>query len=369
MTDIDYRVERWSEVDWLASDKEYHRIMSASNADPLFNSWMWTTLWWRIFGSKLEAKLCVLAIYCKDMLVGIAPFYCRSESRKVFFPTTTVQLVGMSWRNPDVQLSEYLDIVATKDAYLGVQKACIKYIKELYAHPEIIIVSTRAPNMWVEALEHRFGCASYTRSVDASISYQADIDGGFSVYLSNISASARRSLLNLRRRLERHGRVEFLFINTREEALHALHELNLLHATRWGSPAFSGERLEFHSNFILAAMKRGILRMSRLLVGGRPISILYDVRIEKRQYNLQMGFDQTFDNKLSLGLLHLGFSIEDAAHDGVKIYDFLAGEGKKADYKQRLSQASIELRSVQHVDGKVRSCLYRAYDALLGGRQ
>jgi len=364
MKEVDYRVEQWSEDAWLAADKEHCQALAASDADPLFNSWLWTTLWWRVFGSNLDAELCVLAVYRKDILVGIAPFYCRREWRKGFLLTTTVQLVGMSWRNLEVQLTEYLDIVATEDDYPAVQKICIERIKEQYPYSELIIVSTRKSDVWMRVLKQQaVGRSSYVRVTDESVSRQADLADGFSAYLSKLKASARRSLVNLRRRLESHGKVEFVVIDAEEDALEALHELNSLHATRWGCIAFAGDRLEFHSKLVVAAMMQGILQMSRLVVGGRVVSVMYDIRLGTRQYNLQMGFDQRFDSKLSLGLLHLGFSIEKAAQDGVTIYDFLAGRGKNADYKRHLSQQSVELGSVQYIGGYMHSCLYRSYDA------
>jgi len=121
-------------------------------------------------------------------------------------------------------------------------------------------------------------------------------------------------------------------------------------------------RLEFHTRLARRLASRGELALSVLRVGSRVGSVLYDVRKGLRQYNISMGFDPSFNSTLSLGLIHLGYSMEAAAERHVNTYDFLAGSGQHTDYKSHLSQARRDLSCVQVLRGYVLPSLYRWHD-------
>ena len=139
-------------------------------------------------------------------------------------------------------------------------------------------------------------------------------------------------------------------------------ELNRLHEMRWGRPAFIGQRLQFHLRFARHLARQGELRLSRLSVDGRVVSVLYDVLRNGRQYNIKMAFDPTFSQRLSIGLMHLGYAMEAAAAERATLYDFLAGPGKTTDFKRLLSQKQCPLSSVQMVRGALLPALYRWRD-------
>src|SRR5262249_17981093 len=131
---------------------------------------------------------------------------------------------------------------------------------------------------------------------------------------------------------------------------------------RWQQPAFAGTSLEFHTRLARRLVSRGELALSVLRVGGRVVSVLYDIRKGVRQYNVSMGFDPSFCSTLSLGLIHLGSAMEAAAERQVSTYDFLAGSGQHTDYKSHLSQARRNLSCVQVLRGYLLPSLYRWHD-------
>jgi CelD/BcsL family acetyltransferase involved in cellulose biosynthesis len=143
----------------------------------------------------------------------------------------------------------------------------------------------------------------------------------------------------------------------------AFETLNRLHALRWGYPAFAGDRLRFHLDFAQTLAVSGELVMSSLRMGTRVVSMLYDVRRGARQYNLKMGFDPAAERGFSLGLIHFGYALEAAAGAGVATYDFLAGSGRRTDFKAHLAQLHEPLATVQLVRGPLLRSLYRWYDS------
>ncbi len=104
--------------------------------------------------------------------------------------------------------------------------------------------------------------------------------------------------------------------------------------------------------------------MSRLWVNGKVVSVLYDVCKRDRQYNIKMAFDPNFSTQVSLGLIHLGYAMEQAAERKVASYDFLAGPGRSSDFKRLLSQQRYELSCVQILRGPLLPAVYRWRDRM-----
>ena len=333
------------------------------SADALFLSWDWLTLWWHCFAGELAAVPEILAFYRGSDLVGVAPHYRRRVVRGRVLPTTSVQLIGVSWRDPGQVISEYLDIVATAAETDMVRRACARALLGERTWTEWVIGFTAASRQWCDVFSPRteLGRNRYVRDVDPFVSYQADLSPGFDGYLRSLGQSTRRSVWNLRHRLARQGSVSFELVPA-EEIDGGFSDLNRLHQLRWRQPAFTGTGLEFHTRLARRLASRGELAMSRLRVAGQVVSVLYDLRKGVRQYNISMGFDPGFDSRVSLGLLHLGYAMEAAAERQVGTYDFLAGSGQRSDYKSHLSQVRRNLSCVQVLRGYLLPSLYRWHD-------
>jgi CelD/BcsL family acetyltransferase involved in cellulose biosynthesis len=357
-------LRRWSIADWLASESAWSALLARSSADALFLSWEWLTLWWHCFGGTLAATPEILAFYRGGNLVGAAPFYRRRVVRGGLLPLTSLQMIGVSWRDPGhlISISEYLDIVATTAEIDSVRRACARVLLEERAWTEWVIGFTAASSEWREVFTRTpAGQPRYIRDVDPLVSYQADLSCGFDAYLRSLGQSTRRSVWNLRRRLAPAGDVRLEFLAA-EEIDAGFSDLNRLHRLRWQQPAFTGTALEFHTRLALRLASRGELSLSRLRVAGRVVSVLYDIRRGTRQYNISMGFDPGFGGRVSLGLIHLGYSMEAAAERAVSLYDFLAGTGQHRDYKIHLSQTRRNLSCVQVLRGYLLPTLYRWHD-------
>ena len=357
-------LRRWSVSEWLASEAAWQRLLARSNADILFLSWDWLTLWWQCFGDALSAVPDILAFYRGEELLGIAPLYRRRVVRSGFLPASSVQLMGLSWRDPGPLISEYLDVIAVTGEVDAVRHDCVRVLLQEPAWTECVIGFTAAGKQWHEAFARCDPARrQYVRNLDPLVSYQADLSRGFAAYLRGLSHSTRRSVWNLRRRLAVHGKVSFESVAPQEIAS-AFSDLNRLHQLRWKRPAFTGTGLSFHTSLARLLGARGELALSRLRVAGQVVSVLYDIRKGARQYNISMGFNPAFSSKISLGLIHLGYAMEAAAERQVATYDFLAGGGQRSDYKRHLSQMRRDLSCVQVLRGQLLPPLYRWHDRL-----
>jgi len=356
-------LRRWSVGEWFDNEPAWQGLLAGSGADALFLSWEWQTLWWQCFAGALSAAPDIMAFYRGGDLVGIVPLYRRRLVRRGLVPTSSVQLIGLSWRDPGpIMMSEYLDVVAAVTEADAVRRACAQALLQEREWTEWVIGFTTAGLEWSEAFSARgAGQRPYVRQVDDMMSYQADLSRGFAAYLQCLGQSTRRSVWSLRRRLAAQGQVRFELLAP-EQIDSGFSELNRLHQLRWQRPAFTGAALQFHSRLARRLASRGELALSRLCVGREIVSVLYDIRKGARQYNITVGFDPSFSNKVSLGLVHLGYAMEAAADSRVGTYDFLGGSGQRSDYKRHLSQAQHALSCVQVLRGYLLPSLYRLHD-------
>lgn len=341
----------------------WDELLVRSDADPLFLSWDWLTHWWETYGQTLDGTADILAFYRDDSLVGLAPLYHRPVVRAGFMRTRSVQVMGLSWRDPVPLISEYLDVIAAPEDLDVVRNECVRTLLGQPEWAELVIGFTAAGKQWRDAFLSQIGRKGhYARELDSSVAYHANLTQGFAAYLKELGQSTRRSVWNLRRRLtEEHGEVRFEFLPP-EQIDSGFNDLNRLHQLRWSRPAFAGERLEFHKAFAASLAKHGELALTQLRVAGNVVSVLYDIRKGARQYNMKMGFDPAFTTRLSLGLVHFGYAMEAAAERGITLYDFLAGPGQTFDFKRNLGQIRRELSTLQILRGRMLPRLYRWRD-------
>jgi CelD/BcsL family acetyltransferase involved in cellulose biosynthesis len=356
-------LRRWTVADWMSNETAWNTLLARSPADPLFLSWEWLTQWWRCFAGQLAATADILAFYRGGELIGIVPLYRRRLMRSGMLLTSSVQLMGLSWRDPGPIMSEYLDVIATDGEAQEVRCACARALLEEATWTEWVIGFTAAGPRWCDAFASGGQGRQYARNLDRSASYQADLSQGFAAYLRSLGRSTRRSLWSLRRRLAVQAKVTFDPLSERHIDA-GFEDLNRLHLLRWKKPAFEGSRLAFHTGLAKRMASRGELAASRLRVGGEVVSVLYDIRKNARQYNISLGFNPSFNRQVSLGLIHLGYAMEEAASCHVATYDMLAGRGLRGDYKRNLSQSGRELSCVQVLRGNLLPHLYRWHDRL-----
>jgi len=358
------QVEIWNESQWRSSRAEYDALLAQSSADRLFLSSDWLTLWWESLAPQSDGDvLHMLAARDGGTLVGLMPVF-RDIARRQGLRYRVANLLGGCVRQARGVFSEYLDIVALPGRETDVRNACVGALLRLEDYSEIAVATTPAYEDWY-AVFRRYGRwrGGYVRVIDHMTSYQADLGSGFEAYLESLSANARRSIFNLRKRLQTHGQIQFERVASADWST-GLEILNGLHRQRWGSPAFGPMTTRLQQQLMQAWSDTGRVQMSKLNVDGKTVSMLHDLRLGNIQYNIQMGFDPNFDSSLSLGLLHLGYAMETAAAEGVATYDFLAGTGRVADYKKRIANHSRQLASVQYFHGPVVSMVFRAHDYL-----
>lgn len=176
-------------------------------------------------------------------------------------------------------------------------------------------------------------------------------------YKQRLSASTRSKYFNKRSKLSEYGVVE---ISNAESPQLFFYWLNQFHSMRWGRPCYSPISMDFFNRFIERIKLEGgtpILQM--LSIDGEIVSVLFDVIFQGVRYNLQSGYNEKRFGHLALGSLHFGYAIEDALNKG-NSYDFLAGMGKNANYKEKIATAAQSMDTYCFSQGWLKQ-LYRIY--------
>lgn len=137
-----------------------------------------------------------------------------------------------------------------------------------------------------------------------------------------------RNLRNARSRMSRLGPSQ-IEIADRESLDMALEQMFTLHTSRWNEVGSSGVLSEaavqdFHRRVTPLLLKRGVLRLYRLLLEKRCIAALYAFFEREVAYCYLQGFDPEF-KRLSPGTQILGAVMEDAVQQRIKRIDFLRG--------------------------------------------
>ena len=82
-------------------------------------------------------------------------------------------------------------------------------------------------------------------------------------------------------------------------------------------------------------------------VSDTPVSVVFDIRYQGRQYNFQSGYQENYCKSVALGTLHFGYQIEAAFNNpAIQFYDFMAGKGKNCDYKKKLVNRTDEFATL-----------------------
>ena len=179
----------------------------------------------------------------------------------------------------------------------------------------------------------------------------------FGTYKKQLGSSTRAKYFNRRDRLANYGSLEITELSSSQEFFEVL---NHFHQLRWGRPCYSSQSMNFFSLFNEGIRDEGGAPiMQALRVNGEIISVLFDIVWRGTRYNLQSGYIEGRYGQLALGSLHLGIAIEQALSAG-QGYDFLAGNGKHSNYKEKISTEVIAMETYCVAQGWLKH-LYRIH--------
>jgi CelD/BcsL family acetyltransferase involved in cellulose biosynthesis len=182
--------------------------------------------------------------------------------------------------------------------------------------------------------------------------------GKFEDYVKGLGRNTRLKLFNRRKYLNGLGNIKYASASN-ENVSQYLSILNTFHQKRWGKDCFAERSLDFHKTLLNRLNGQQSYSLDCINIDGKAISILYNLIMGHTVYNIQSGFDENFDKKLSLGTLHMGFAIERAFNDqSVVNFDMLAGKGKSEFYKSKYKGRMVDFVTLRVTRSLILKLLY-----------
>ncbi len=193
----------------------------------------------------------------------------------------------------------------------------------------LVLDNVDADSDWWRGLPGPGGAELRRRVRSESVSPFASLgQASFDDYLGTRSASFRKQLRRLDRRLVREATIQLRQTATSAELEADLATFFRLHFARWsergGSSLQAGSARAFHETFAGAALQAGWLRLLVLEADGEPIAAFYGWRVGDRYAFYQAGFEESW-SRFSVGLIMHGRIIERAIAEGASEYDMLLG--------------------------------------------
>lgn len=312
-----------------------------------------------------------MAVHAEPLRLQAAPFRVMRDSRTVAaadfcrrrarhrggLRANRLELLGNCFRGPPCAISERQEILAPNPDIAGELLDKVAADRDWcdLVLQNIDRAGQTADSVRVVSRRHRW----YLREVESTMAYRVDLRPGFDVWLAGLESAVRASYFRRRSRLVAAGGICTPVPPGQFDQLFGY--IESLHERRWGSrPARLAVEHYRRMAAQLAAQSRAI--GSVLTLDGRVVSAALSLRAEATEYDLYGAFDPTAAPALSVGKLHLGYRIEQAARDGVLVYDLLGGTGKNTDYKAKLGSERTELVTMHVVRHPLLKLLYRVWD-------
>jgi CelD/BcsL family acetyltransferase involved in cellulose biosynthesis len=317
-----------TESDFLTLGKEWNDLLSRSEANTIFLTWEWISSWWESYG-RAQGTLHIITVRdAAGALIGLAPFYRRTQRWAPPRPVRTLHLIGDgSWD------SDYLDIILVKDREEEILSGLWKYLTNDKGSWNLLRLSgvpqDSATLRWLKRTDDEGETVSRTENIPCSVT---DLPGSWDTYLGLLKPRFRTKIRSTLRELDASHQIRFRSVETDQERKAGLQKLFELHGKRWAVKGTGGvfgnsAKRAFYERFTKQFLDRGWLAFDFLEVDDKVVACQMCFRYVDTQFLLQEGFDPEFASE-SVGIALRALVFKKAIEQGVRQYDFLAGVGR-----------------------------------------
>ncbi len=300
-------------------------------------SWNWVFNWVRIYIEEQNKLLCI-AVYDKNDLVGIAPFWIEQKQQLLFKPIRILRFIGSKEICPD-----HLDLIIHKK---NSKEICAEIWEHLFNNLhkkwdiwEYNSVSVHSPILQIL----RKLSDNDRRNLGFSINnYEVcpyiQLPESWNIYLESLSANQRRALKISGDRISKLGTITLKFCETIQELPEFMETHINLHKKSWADRGKTGSfRTEqfrrFHNEFARDCLNNGSLFLCNLELDNIPIGSFYGFVYNKTLLYYLIGVNRSAVPTANIGRVLLGYCIKEAIRRGYNGFDFLRGsESYKYDW-------------------------------------
>lgn len=342
-------------------DGAWDELLARSKADPLFNSREWLTAWWSQYAPVVGGELDVRVVGGDGGLAALALMHRRRVRHRFGLSGNRLELLGTARGVRGVGFSEHTDFILEAGAEAGLVERLAAELAADDSWSDLLVSYAPEGGVTHQVMESVAArCRADLRVVDGMEAWEVPLEGGFEAFLGRLGSGTRARLMNGRKRLEQAGQLRERVLEP-AELEQGWEMFGQLHLERWDRP-FSAHWRQFYGAIAGAQTSRGVPVISVLELDGRPLSLMVNFRAGEREYSIAAVFRPVDLKRVSPGWVHFGMAIERACTDGVKVFDFLGGEGKNEQYKSAFGGESRQLVCLHLVRPTALKWSYRALD-------
>lgn len=342
-----------TDSDFLKLRDDWNRLLNQSNNDTIFITWEWLYTWWKTFGQTGSRQLFIIIVREKGELVGIAPFIKRQIKAFGIVNRTRLELLGTGEDEKDEVCSNYMDFIVIPGMEETFAKEVVSVLSSFEHSFDEIVLNSVSENShtikyFVELLK---GCSMRFKHNVLNISpcLFINLPSDWEAYLKTLGDKTRRNVRRDRKILAEKGPLEYSTYCDKESYKY-FDAVIELHKKRWQEnekqDMFSSKTfLDFHAKVSELFAEKGWLKIGILTSNGQRIAASYHFIYKKTLFAYQVGCDDGYDRRLSVGMAEFGYSIEEAIKAKCKEYDFYKASRK--GYKALLAKDSRNVIDVR----------------------
>lgn len=326
-------------------EAEWRSLQLRDGRNELCMSFEWLSSWLAIY-LQPDDQLLVVAIFREQRLVFLAPLYLRPRNLNSW-RHRTLQFIGCGEAEADEVASEFQDFLLDKTR-LSQQQAFAVLNQQVLQQPQWHFIQfnycckTSLAYQWLNQLP-----AAGRYQYPVGIRYQTPLHQSWHQTRSHFpSANSRKHAQKALNRLTKPS-ISVEKVENEAQRSNQLNNLIRLHQSRWQARNQAGvfqsdAFCRFHQDFSHKALERGWLAMYQLSdqENQQAIAVLYCLKLKKRRYYYQSGFDQRYAQLSPVTMLHMQ-QLQEGITAGEESYDWMCG--KPDSYKKGFACACGEL--------------------------
>ena len=326
-------------------------ILLELSGSHVFQTFEWQRTWWKHFGGK--NRLHIIVFRKNDELIAIVPLYLERISLLYKFSFWKLNFIGSSvpaGNSSGVFVNysptDYLDLIVRPEYEDQVAELFLLYLKESGDQLNQVIFDEVSEESFlmrkvVPAMEKRDWSLKKIRKENCPrINLPETMEG----YLLDLSEKSRHELRYSKRAVTEKKLFRVESADSLESVRSIFDEFVRLHQKRWNSQGLPGifadkKFTEFLRDVTEVIFERGWLRLKIAKTDDQSLAVDYAFTFNKRLYDYQKAFDfeSPLSSKYGPGKTLFYYLMEEAIHEGSKVFDLLRGDER---YKMRIANDS-----------------------------
>ncbi len=311
---------RGDEAVWDELAEEWDKLLQHSITNTLFLTPTWQKVWWRHFGAGLELRV-LLARDEAGVLQGIAPLYVvEQDGRRL------LQLVG------GVDVSDYLDFIVAQGREEEVYRAFLCYLVGSVPGWDLLDLHclpggspTRTGLICRVCSEC---CSQQAQAQQEEAAPYIPLPGDWESYLEKLDKKQRHEIRRKMRKAETEAKVRWYrledpaALDQEVDIFIRLHQASHPEKEAFMTPSMAA----FFRDLAHATFARGQLSLYTLWFDEHPVASMWCFDYDRDLLVYNSGYDPTWRNDLSSGIVLLCYCIQDAIARGMERFDFMRGD-------------------------------------------